>query len=244
MGLSLVFNEAPAPLSEFLDTYRTQGFQQIEGWCADEMFKVCSFIDELQRSKKVSGGACEIGVNQGKFFILLNALVDENETSYAIDLFENQEFNVDHSSGGPREAFEKHLAKFDRHEGSNVKIITADSTDSALRPCISGGRIRMLSVDGGRTAEHVVGDLSLASQIITNGGVVIVNDVMHYHWIGVIEGIFKFLMQSPALVPFAIGFNRLFMCKLSWYPIYFNAFNSSAMRKNTVPMLGRQVVVL
>ncbi len=244
MGLSLVFNEAPAPLGKFLESYRSRGFQQIEGWCADEMFKVCPFVDEIQRSKGVSGGACEIGINQGKFFILLNGLVDENETSYAIDLFENQEFNIDNCGGGPRDTFEKHLAKFDRHGGSNVKIVTADSTDAALRSCISGGKIRLLSVDGGHTAEHIVNDLSLANRFIVSGGAVMVNDVMHYHWIGVIEGIFKFLMQSPALVPFAIGFNRLFMCKLSWYPIYFNAFNSSPMRKNTVPMLGRQIVVL
>jgi hypothetical protein len=236
--------ELPQPQHRDLETFRNEGFEQIEGWCSSSLFPICTLIDELQRTRDVKGGACEIGIHHGKFFLLLNQFVDADQTSYAVDLFDQQEFNIDYSGQGSLTTFRQNIAAFDRHEGKNIEIISADSTDGSLEQRIKPGAIRLFSVDGGHTAEHTISDLQLANRLIAPGGVVIMDDILNQGWLGVIEGVIKYLMQSPTLVPFAIGHNKLLMAKLSYYQAYFEAFQASELNTKIVHLLGRPIVAL
>ena len=57
----------------------------------------------------------EIGVHHGQFFIALNQLIPSNFTSYAIDVFDNQQLNIDKSGEGNKSKFIENLRNFDRH---------------------------------------------------------------------------------------------------------------------------------
>jgi hypothetical protein len=229
---------------QFLDNYRITGFDKVEGWCGPKLFDVISLLDNVGINK--AGGCLEIGVHHGKFYILLNSVIEENFKSFALDLFENQNLNIDRSGKGSLEAFRNNLKKYDRHNGSNTRIVMGDSTDPKVTSFFSDEKsyFRFISIDGGHTAEHTVSDLVLANELISNQGIVILDDILNYHWLGVIEGAVIFLSQKPTLVPVAIGHNKLIFSKLSYRSFYFNLFNNSKLKSKVVGFFGHQVVAL
>jgi hypothetical protein len=68
------------------------------------------------------------------------------------------------------------------------------------------------------------------------------DDILNQHWLGVLEGAVKFLLSEPTLIPFAIGYNKLFLCKLSYYQQYFAAFEQFHLKQKIVPFLGNELV--
>lgn len=166
--------------------------------------------------------------------------------SYAVDLFERQELNVDRSGCGSLEIFKRNLADFDEHAGANVEIIAGDSLDPALdlRSRVREGSVRFLSVDGGHTVEHVMNDLAIARDLIANAGVVIVDDMFNVRWPSVAEGVNLWLSQRPTLVPFAIGRNKLLMCKFSFQQAYFDHMRQHGFEDTCTRLHGFPLVVL
>jgi hypothetical protein len=230
--------------NQLLLNYFNGGFRSVEGWCSDNLFRIIDLLDGCEFNKE--GGAAEIGVHHGKFFLLLNSVVDENYKSFAIDLFEQQHLNIDLSGRGDFDVFKSNLSNYDAHNGRNVSVISADSTDYSgkLKNLFDGQKIRFFSVDGGHTVQHTISDLNIANNTICNEGVVILDDILHSGWLGVIEGACKFLSTYPTLVPFAIGDNKLLMCKLSMYPYYFKLFDSSSLKKRNSKFFGYDLVCL
>jgi len=209
-----------------LTKYLNEGFNKVEGWCEPEMFIAIDSIDSLPINRV--GGVCEIGVHHGKLFILMNQVTDRESNSYAIDVFDNQELNIDKSGEGNIEAFHQNLYNFDAHFGQNTTIIRGDSTDPGLNlsNLISPGSMRFVSIDGGHTAIHAVNDLKLAEKMINNQGIVILDDVLHHWWPGVLEGLVTYLQDKPTLVPIAVGHNKMYLAKVSYKDYYLNHFKS------------------
>lgn len=227
----------------YLQKYHDTGFYRIDGYCMGECFHVVDQIDASGINN--NGGICEIGVHHGRFYMLLNSTTELGEKSFAVDVFENQELNIDNSGNGSRFYFEDNLKNLDKHAGANTNIIAGDSTDSALDliNTIGPGTMRYVSIDGGHTVEHTLNDLKIAEKIVKNNGVVILDDIMHYCWLGVIEASVKYLSQNPTLVPFAIGYNKLWMCKLSYHKKYLELFKSSNISRNwPQKFLGYEIV--
>ena len=230
--------------NENLRKYQSEGFKLIEGWCSEQLFATIDLLASASINK--SGGCLEIGVHHGKFYILLNQVIPSTETSYAVDVFHNQHLNIDWSGSGSLEIFRSNLEKYDAHQGTNTKVIIGDSTDYGLEleKRIGPGSLRLISIDGGHSVEHTVNDLLLANRLVKNEGVVILDDVMNYHWPGVMEGLSKFMSTSPTLVPFAIGENKLYLCKLSFQDFYFRYFSESPLMTKHVRFFGYNVAAL
>ena len=227
-----------------LKQYLDNGFWRVEGYCMVDVFRAIDLIDSSGRNNQ--GGVMEIGVHHGKFYMMLNAVTQSHDQSYAVDVFENQELNIDQSGRGSKELFIGNLVNVDVHQGTNTLVIQGDSTDTKLDLInkIGAGTLRYISIDGGHTPEHTINDLKLANQLICNEGVVILDDIMHHCWLGVIEGAVKFLQGSPTLVPFAIGNNKLYMCKLSYHEFYHNLFLNSGFARKTQKFFGYPLVAL
>jgi len=228
----------------FLQNYMANGFDKVEGWCDPMLFKIMDFLEGAEKNKQ--GGCLEIGIHHGKFFILLNSLIDKQYSSFAIDLFDAQESNIDQSGLGSLQAFKQNLISFDRYQGENTKIISGDSTDAKLIKELNEyvGTIRYLSIDGGHTPEHTISDLNLANTLVNNQGVVILDDILNHHWLGVLEGVSIFLKNRPTLIPFAIGSNKLFLSKVSSNPYYFNLFANSYFNTKIVSFFGYPIVAM
>lgn len=227
-----------------LRTYLEGGFHQVEGWCSDLLFETVSSFAGLDINRH--GGCAEIGVHHGKLFILLNQVIDASHTSWAIDVFDHQHLNIDNSGAGSLAAFRANLERYDVHQGRNVVAVAGDSTDPALglESRIGLGSLRFMSIDGGHTVQHTMSDLHLASRLISNEGVVILDDILNHHWLGVIEGAVRYLSTYPTLVPFAIGHNKLYLCKMSYHERYLTEMTRSRLFTKLVEFCGHRVAAL
>lgn len=228
--------------TEWLDQYFSTN--DVVGWVDPGIVNFLRLISE--KTQGMRGGAFEVGVHHGKFFIAINGIVNGSATSIAMDLYEEgQRFNIDGSGNGSLQHFKSNLSKYDRHQGHNVLIECMDSTVAHPKEILmaAGRQFSIVSIDGGHTAEHTISDLRLAEQIVDPNGFVFVDDVLNSHWLGVIDGVTQYLRTRPILWPIAYGFNKLLMCRMSAQPSYRTYFESNFKFHKTTALCGYEFLV-
>jgi hypothetical protein len=225
----------------WLDDYVANGFQKVEGWVDTRLIPILKSLNELQTELAVQGGALEIGVHHGRFFIILNGMVEPDEgQSFAIDLFEDQLLNIDRSGHGNSGKFAENLKLYDRHGGTNVVLIQGDSTRLRHRD-LSQFKVnppKVISVDGGHTVEHTLSDLMFAEAIIHDKGAIILDDILNVYWVGVFEGAVNYLQSKPAMWPVFIGFNKLVLVPMSVHAYYLSQFRKYLPSGKMVNLCG------
>lgn len=227
-------------MNKNLEKYLTQAYEKIIGFQEPSTFMFLDYLDKFVEKK---GGALEIGVHHGQFFIGLNSLIPAEYKSYAIDIFDQQELNIDNSGEGNLSVFLENLDNYDIHKGTNTVIIKGDSTDLSIFESVE--RCHYISVDGGHTPEHVINDLNAASNLITDTGVVILDDYFNHWWPSVTEGITKYLLTYPKLVPFASTKNKLWLCRISIQKQYYEySKNAANFQKTPTRFFGHDIIDL
>ena len=198
--------------SSLLKLYVTKGWKSVGGWASPRLFERVILLDKLQQQLGITGHVGEIGVHHGKLFILLYLLRRASEKGIAIDLFEEQELNVDKSGKGDRSIFIDNVKNL-TGDTSSLEILATDSTkissDDVFR--ILDGRLRLLSIDGGHLKNIVAHDLRTASGCLADGGIVLVDDYLNPEFPGVAEGTLSFLMTNRELRPFCVSRQKLYL---------------------------------
>lgn len=198
-----------------LGAYRRHGHESVNGWLAQGAVDTICEVAAIQESSGIQGPVCEIGVHEGRLFILLHLLAARNERSLAIDLFDMQDENVDQSGMGSRDQLLKNL----RAHGCDLgRVVLRAENSLRVAPGdileLAGGQPRLFSIDGGHTAEATANDLLLAHDTVCHGGVVILDDYFNPSWPGVSEGVCGFMRdKNAALVPVAITANKFLFAK-------------------------------
>ncbi len=222
--------------------------KSIDGWLDNNFLAILKLINAAlnQPNHEVPGGALEIGVHYGRLFIALNAMVPANEKSIAIDVFEDQHLNIDGSGYGNSTKFRENLKKFDLHQGRNVIIEKIDSTHVTAQEVLAKvpAKFKIISIDGGHTAAHTISDLRLSNELVQPFGFVVVDDILNKRWLGVIDGVIKYLQGSPTLVPISIGYNKLVMCRLSAFPAYRKFFQENFKFHKTTQLCGYDILAV
>lgn len=211
-----------------LRTYEKFGRFLVNGWMQPDVVRVLRVLGEHQRSLSVDGHVVEIGVHHGKLFIPLQLISSPDAKSLAIDVFDEQDLNVDQSGHGNHGRFVQNVARWGRPEALVVRQADSTTVTPAQIAEDTGGSARFFSVDGGHTREIVRSDMVLAASSIARGGVIIADDVFNDQWPGVIQGTLDFLEVADDVVPFAIGFNKVFFTTSEFAPRYIRALESSA----------------
>lgn len=200
--------------------YRAVGHRVVTGFLQSEVLRLLDVLNSAQRAKQVSGAVAEIGVHHGKLFIGVQLLQRGGEKSVAIDVFGDQDLNIDGSGHGDLEKFVNNVTLWSSMD--DVVVHQGDSTKLApetLRE-LAGGDIRFFSVDGGHTEEIVFSDMKLAEATLADGGIVIADDVFNEHWPGVAVGTLRYLEDGAKLAPFLIGFNKVFFAQPDYCEFY------------------------
>ncbi len=188
--------------------YITVGNHAVKGWIEPNILRVMRALSQQQEQLGVQGSVVEIGVHHGRFFIGL-LLTNADERSLAIDLFDQQDLNVDASGKGDRDIFLRNVKRWAK-DAKEVDILAGDSTTlSGTDVTDRVGPVRLFSVDGGHTAQIVEHDMTVAAGSLAPGGIIIGDDVFHPSWPGAAEGTLAFLDKTPGIVPFAICFNKV-----------------------------------
>jgi hypothetical protein len=228
---------------ERIDSFMESGFNKIEGWVVPTIKNILKSISIVQDHHQIQGGIFEIGVHHGKFFILLCQLLRTDEFALAIDLFSKQELNIDHSGRGGYEAFSSNVDSYCPNP-FHIMSLEADSLDLQPEDIRSKiGSARLISVDGGHTCEHTLHDIHLSSQLITGGGVIILDDYYNQEWPGVHEGFIKYMLNhNRKLCPFAYQGNKLFLTTISWHQIFLREIAHLTPNHKIVKMSGFDVI--
>jgi hypothetical protein len=148
-----------------------------------------------------------------------------------LDIFGDQELNVDGSGHGDYEKFANNVKLWSSlddvvvHQGDSTKLEPAKLRE------LAGGDIRFFSVDGGHTDEIVYSDMKLAEATLTEGGIVIADDVFNEYWPGVATGTLRYLSDGAKLAPFLIGFNKVFFTHPEYSEFYRGEVSSALSGK-------------
>lgn len=209
--------ESDAAIREFVSS----GRQRIDGWFARVDAEIFRIILTAQNDCGLKGSVVEIGIHHGKSFVALCLCLKDDERAYAIDVFEAQEHNLDFSGRGNRSRFETNLKKFGIPDDKltidarpSEQVSSSDILDAV-------GPVRFFSVDGGHWAEVVKSDLTVAETTISEHGVIALDDFHRSEWPEVSKGLWEWEQQKEKdLVPFAIGYNKLYLCESSWADSY------------------------
>jgi hypothetical protein len=227
------------------ERYVRSGRRSVEGWLSRGACEMILRIAEAQLVERVMGNVAEIGVHHGRLFILLHLLARPEEKAVAIDLFEEQDANIDDSGKGDYQKFMKNVA---RHVGTESRIIVhkGDSTKltGEMVRQMAGGPIRLFSIDGGHTEQITKHDLETAQDSLSTGGVVILDDCFNGGWPGVISGTLRFLDATPTIHPFAIGANKTLFAAPKFCAKYREALSSASAEITTHYFLGHEVTCL
>lgn len=191
--------------------YAGQDMRSVEGWLSGDAVWPVIEIARQQLEDGTESAVGEIGVHHGQLFLLLAMASTSEERCVGVDLFENQHENVDNSGRGDRDILEAHLRRFGIGD-DRIRLLARNSltlTAEELIDAAGGHRFRLFSVDGGHTPEITVNDLLLAADIMTDDGVIVLDDVFSQMWPGVMTGFTRFMAEHPhRLFPFALCGNK------------------------------------
>jgi len=197
-----------------LSRYLSRRKDEVQGWFSYVDAQLLGTITNLHNERGFRGAVAEIGVHHGKMFIALCLSLSQGERAYAIDVFDDQSLNIDKSGRGDRAIFESNLRKFGV-PFDNVVIRQCSSLDVRAEEILrSVGSVRFFSIDGGHWREIVENDLSIAEGCLSEFGVIALDDFHRPEWPEVSLGYFDWCVKRRVLLePFAIGFNKLYICR-------------------------------
>ena len=197
-----------------------RNFKNFGGWFKYQDYQACAIIsDFLECDNNIRKIFLEIGVHHGKSFIPFTFLLrDKVDLCIAIDVFEEQERNIDHSGQGDCGIFENNLQKYGNPE--IVKILKEDSTRLTGHDLLKYGHVLFASIDGGHTYGHTTNDLRICTEALDANGIIMIDDVFNKNFCEVSWGLSDFLHQNPEITPFCIGFDKVFLCKSSAHDKY------------------------
>jgi hypothetical protein len=211
---------------ENLEEYWDRGFPHVEGWVDTRLVDCLRLIDTVQREAGIGGQIAEIGVYHGKLLLALAHLANTGDKVTAIDVFEDQDRNIDGAGVGSLERLQENLRLYGPPD-RDYAFIKADSIAMTAhdkdRLVSARGPFRLFSVDGCHTAEHTCTDLLTAQDGLAPGGVVILDDFYQPHWPGVTEAVsLLYSRYVPRMKPFLYCFHKLFFVGYGWHAHFAN----------------------
>jgi hypothetical protein len=215
-----------------LARYVVKGRRQVQGWFGRVDAEIFHLLTACQNAQALDGGVAEIGLHHGKSFIALCLSLQHGQRAYGIDLFDNQHLNFDRSGEGDRSIVEQNLVR----AGVDMSSVILDgrSSDQVSAPDIleAVGHVRFFSIDGGHWTGIVRNDLRLAEATLGECGVIALDDFLRAEWPDVSTGYFEwFRERSRPIVPFAIGFNKLYLCEERYRALYRKVLDDSSFLK-------------
>src|SRR5262249_2540069 len=156
-----------------VDRYLLIGTRRVNGWLDPFSARFIAALARAQMRNGINGAVAEIGVHHGRLFILMHLTSPPDQKDIAIDIFENQELNLDHSGKGDLIQFLDNIRRW-KGRPTNVVIVQRSSLDVSSADILQAvGQVRLFSVDGGHTEGCVTNDLNLAQSVLCKGGILI-----------------------------------------------------------------------
>ena len=102
-------------MSTALELTHNKDFLKVQGWMHVNVIKL---LDAFASSYYVDSGtigdhgaSLEIGVHHGKMFLAIEAVTPKDINCYAVDVFDDQDSNIDLSGKGSLDIFTKNISQ-------------------------------------------------------------------------------------------------------------------------------------
>jgi hypothetical protein len=224
-----------------------QNLDSVSGWLHAFSAEVILAVSAFQNERVSRGAVAEIGVHHGKLFLLLYLTTKAGEPAMAIDVFSQQHLNVDKSGHGDKSVFLRQCRKWAGNT-DGLSIIEDSSLNLTPREIIENvGTVRLFSIDGGHSEEATANDMALALSVLTDEGVIIIDDCFNEYWPEVVAAVARYLSENDEVVPFAITPGKVFLCRKPMKALYENHLREKFSRRvdktarlfgHTVPIIG------
>ncbi len=207
--------------NEALAAYAERGVDTVGGLLQSGSIAVLWSLIELQDALDIQGDVAEIGVYQGKTFLLLAHALNSGEHAFAIECF-GQPSGSDVETAA---IFHANLARFGFADVTQTMVADTRTLDIASARARLGTNVRLFSVDGAHGRDAVLHDLALAESVLAPGGVVAADDIFNPWWPGTTEAIYDFVrsgthdLEPVALIaangPVETGAGKLILARAS-----------------------------
>ena len=97
---SQVLDTAQEVPTNLVDRYLWLGSHRVKGWLAPFSARFIAALARAQIRNGINSAVAEIGVHHGRLFILMHLTSRVGQKDIAIDIFEKQHLNRDHSGRG------------------------------------------------------------------------------------------------------------------------------------------------
>ncbi len=220
-----------------VDAYLADGYDKVIGMSSRFAAAICCGLMRIQSELGVKGPVAELGAFEGRFFIALAKSLRDSEHALGIDIFEWPNPQV-------IDRFEANCA---RHAVPTEKRITwkADSnkmTPDELLAKVGGEKVRLIHVDGEHTQAALTKDLELATAVIGDGGVIVLDDMLHPGYPTLMVAVQAYLDRHPDMTVLCIidresifAATKFILCQKSWFKKYESGLLDT-YRDNVWPM--------
>ncbi len=205
-----------------VDRYLAQDYRSVPGMSSRFAAAITCGLLRIQSSMGVTGHVAEIGAFQGRFFIALAHALQPGERALGIDRF-------DWPTPAVLDRFE---ANCRQHGIAPERRITwkADSADMQPDDVIArlgGGRVRLFHIDGEHTRTALTHDLELATPVLCDGGLLVLDDMLHPGYPTLLLAVHEYLERHPEMTVLCIidresvvAASKFILCERAWFKRY------------------------
>lgn len=212
----------PTTGSAAADHYLAEGYETVVGMSSRFAAGVCGRLLAIQAELGVAGHFAEIGAFEGRFLIAMAHCLVPGEKALGMDIFEWPNPEV-------KDRFEANCIKHGIGSERRItwKVDSGTTTSEAVRAKLGGGPIRMFHVDGEHSRRALAKDLELATASIAEGGLIVLDDMLHPGYPTLMVAVQEYLERHPEMVVLCVidretivAATKFVLCHAEWFKRY------------------------
>lgn len=217
-------SSAPSVTSgiEAVDRYLDVGYQSVVGMSSHFAAAISCGLMRIQTELDVTGSVAEIGTFEGRFFIALAHALKDGEKALGIDLFDWPNPQV----------IDRFEANCVQHGVPAQRRITWRADSRTMKPDellakLNGARVRFFHIDGEHSRAALARDLELATAVLADGGVIVLDDMLHPGYPTLMVTVQDYLERHRDMVVLCIidresivAASKFVLCQATWFKRY------------------------
>ena len=215
-------SRVPSPGHPAVAAYLDDGYDRVVGMSSRFAAAICARLLRLQTEEAVRGPIAEIGAFEGRFFIALAHALEAGEVALGIDIFSWPD-------DGVKDRFEANCL---RHGIAPQRRVTVKGDSGMMSPAeltdqAGSSKFRFIHVDGEHSRAALAKDLALATACLGEGGLIVLDDMLHPGYPTLMVSVQAYLEANPAIVPLCVidretivGATKFVLCQRSWFERY------------------------
>jgi hypothetical protein len=220
-----------------VDAYLDEGFTTVPGMSSRFAGAIAAGLMNIQTKLGVTGPVAEIGTFQGRFFIALAKALQPGEIALGMDTFDWPNPQV-------QDRFEANCVKhgIPAEVRRTWKCDSRTVTPAELLAHTDGTKVRLIHVDGDHGRASLAKDLLLATAVLADDGVIILDDILHPAYPTLMVTVHEYLAAHPGMVVLCIidretivAATKFVLCRAEWFKRY-EAELMKVFEKNIWPL--------